>query len=143
MPGDGLEDLVLRPLDVEDEPVDCGVAQRQEEGVERNTLEGNRVRTFLLTTISPQLSKIKIIMAIKALYNRSFHRMEANLMPERHSTSTHQDYSSHGPDVVLAVQHGCGVGVEVDIVRPALPLVHSRSHIISQRAQLKSSKYPN
>ena len=39
VPGDGLEDLVLRPLDVEDEPVNCGVAQSQEESVERNTLE--------------------------------------------------------------------------------------------------------
>ena len=39
VPGDGLEDLELRPLDVEDEPVNCGVAQGQEESVERNTLE--------------------------------------------------------------------------------------------------------
>ena len=39
VPGDGLQDLELRPLDVEDEPVDCGVTQSQEESVERNTLE--------------------------------------------------------------------------------------------------------
>ena len=39
VPGNGLEDLVLRPLDVEDEPVNCGVTQSQEESVERNTLE--------------------------------------------------------------------------------------------------------
>ena len=63
-------------------------------------------------------------------------------MPERHSTSTHQDYSSHGLDVVLAVQHGCGVGVEVDIVRPDLPLVHSKSLYQGEPAQLKSPKAP-
>ena len=28
VPGNGLQDLELRPLDVEDEPVDCGVTQR-------------------------------------------------------------------------------------------------------------------
>ena len=30
VPGDGLQDLELRPLDVEDEPVDCGITQSQE-----------------------------------------------------------------------------------------------------------------
>ena len=39
VPGDGLEDLELRPLNVEDEPVDGGVTQSQEERVERNTLQ--------------------------------------------------------------------------------------------------------
>ena len=39
VPGDGLEDLELGPLDVEDEPVNCGITQSQEESVERNTLQ--------------------------------------------------------------------------------------------------------
>ena len=38
VPGDGLQDLELRPLDVEDEPVNCRITQSQEESVERNTL---------------------------------------------------------------------------------------------------------
>ena len=40
VPGDGLQDLVLHPLYVEDEPVDSWVTSRQQESVERQTLEG-------------------------------------------------------------------------------------------------------
>ena len=50
MPGDGLEDLELGPLDVEDEPVDGGIAQSQEERVERQTLEGGAGLSLLLQT---------------------------------------------------------------------------------------------
>ena len=52
VPGDGLEDLELRPLDVEDEPVHGGITQSQEESVERQALEGDGVRALLLPTIS-------------------------------------------------------------------------------------------
>ena len=48
VPGDGLEDLVLRPLDVEDEPVYCGITQSQEESVERQALEGQASFRLLL-----------------------------------------------------------------------------------------------
>ena len=56
VPGDGLEDLILRPLDVEDEPVNCGVTQSQEESVERNTLESCAGLSFLLQTGERRLS---------------------------------------------------------------------------------------
>ena len=52
VPGDGLEDLELRPLNVEDEPVDVGITQSQEERVERQALESDGVRSLLLPTIS-------------------------------------------------------------------------------------------
>ena len=48
LPGDGLEHLELRPLDVEDEPVNCGVTQRQEESVEREALQGRAGLGLLL-----------------------------------------------------------------------------------------------
>ena len=47
MPGDGLEDLELRPLDVEDEPVDGGIIKSQEESIEREALEGDSARALL------------------------------------------------------------------------------------------------
>ena len=52
VPGDCLEDLVLRPLNVEDEPVYCGITQSKEESKERNTLESDGVRTLLLPRLS-------------------------------------------------------------------------------------------
>ena len=48
VPGDGLQHLELGPLDVEDEPVNCGVTQRQEESVEREALEGPAALGLLL-----------------------------------------------------------------------------------------------
>ena len=48
VPGDGLEDLELRPLDVEDEPVDGGITQSQQERVERQTLQGQTGLRLLL-----------------------------------------------------------------------------------------------
>ena len=56
VPRDGLQDLILRPLDVEDEPVNCGVTQSQEESVERNTLEGCAGLGLLLQTGERRLS---------------------------------------------------------------------------------------
>ena len=50
VPGDGLQDLELRPLDVEDEPVHGGITQSQEESVERQTLEGEAGLGLLLQT---------------------------------------------------------------------------------------------
>ena len=41
VPGDGLEDLVLRPLYVQNEPVDGGVAHGQQQGVEWDALQGH------------------------------------------------------------------------------------------------------
>ena len=96
VPGDGLEDLELRPLDVEDEPVNGGITQSQEESVERKTLESDGLGSLLLPTLS----------------------VSSVIQPT--SPPLYQDNSSHGPDIVLAVQHGRGVPVEVNIVRPGL-----------------------
>ena len=56
VPGDGLEDLVLRPLNVEDEPVYCGITQSQKERVERQTLQCLAGRCLLLETAEWRLS---------------------------------------------------------------------------------------
>ena len=56
VPGDGLEDLVLRPLNVEDEPVYCGITQSQEESVERQTLQCLAGLCLLLETAEWRLS---------------------------------------------------------------------------------------
>ena len=40
VPGDGLEHLVLRSLNVQYEPVDCGIVHGQQQGVQGNTLQG-------------------------------------------------------------------------------------------------------
>ena len=50
VPGNGLQDLVLGPLNVEDEPVNCGITQSQEESVEGKTLESRAVLGLLLQT---------------------------------------------------------------------------------------------
>ena len=39
VPGDGLEHLVLRPLYVQYEPVDCGIVHGQQQGVQGDTLQ--------------------------------------------------------------------------------------------------------
>ena len=56
VPGDGLEDLVLRPLNVEDEPVYCGITQSQKERVERQTLQCLAGLCLLLETAEWRLS---------------------------------------------------------------------------------------
>ena len=40
VPWYGLEDLVLRPLYVQYEPVDCGIVHGQQQGVQGDTLQG-------------------------------------------------------------------------------------------------------
>ena len=40
VPWDGLEDLVLRPLYIQYEPVDCGIVHGQQQGVQGDTLQG-------------------------------------------------------------------------------------------------------
>ena len=48
VPGDGLEHLVLRPLYVQYEPVDCGIVHGQQQRVQGDTLKGHAGVCLLL-----------------------------------------------------------------------------------------------